>query len=427
MAPPITISPVAEREIYVAREAFQLAGTIPASAGQVFPMKTFKAVDNPDWLKDESWQGNMGGTQGVYQGPLIGGIDMGGDVFNDVLGHLLWNILGDYTVTGTAASPAAVTTLAVAVGGSTLTVASGGASFTAGMSLWLEDAGTPALNEVVTVVSSTATTITTTPFRFAHLTAMPFTNTAAPYTHVFAMLNGSVGAWNGPAQPPTHTFTDRNGVPATGLAAQYAYTCLSELSFTANADKLLAWTAKTVNQTRQIPGSPLAIVNPSAVQPYPSWRGILGVGGPASGGTLVSDIAEYMITLTRQVKPQNALRGSQLPYVIPRGKLTATGKLMIAPAIDESAYLAMIGNTQPQTQLVASNGLSGANLNSVQIDIGLTQYEKADLTDGDELFGYEVPFEAVTTGASFGGVTMTGASGLKGPVKFTLQNAIPTY
>ena len=173
----------------------------------------------------------------------------------------------------------------------------------------------------------------------------------------------------------------------------------------------------------------MTIAAPSSVQPIPSWESVVGVGGVASGGTQVKDIGEYEFTLTRAIKPYFTNQGSQLPYVIARGKQGATGKLTFAPAISEAPLIAMLANTQPQLQFIVSNGLTGANLVSVQVDIGLAAYETADLQDGDELFGYEVPFKCVSTAASITGAqgsSMTGASGGKGNIKITLQNAIPT-
>jgi hypothetical protein len=296
------------------------------------------------------------------------------------------------------------------------------------MQLWLEDAGSPAANEVVTVAGgATATNIPlSTPTRFAHLTAMPFTNTVAPYTHVFALLNGTIGAANGAAQGPTHCITDRQGLTANG-AAQYAYSCVSDIVLTGNADGLLDWTAKVVCQIRQAAASPVGFANVSAVQPFPAWRAVMGVAGPASGGTQVRDFGQFDISLTRALKPYSTLQGSQQPYIIARGKQGATGNLLIMPAIDESAVTGLLANTQPQLQFLASNGLGGASLASVQVDVLLGQYRNANLDDGSELFGYQVPFKAIGTAASSGGITMTGASGGKGVVKVTVINAVPTY
>jgi hypothetical protein len=428
MAPPTTIAPTQEREVYIVKEA--TPGTIPASIGSVVPFLTFKPSDKPMWLDDESFQGSMGDIYGEYQGPLIAGIDFGGNFFGDHgLPEMIYDLLGDYTTIGTAASPASTASAPIAAGASSITVASGGASFTTGMQLWIEDGGSPAANEVVTVTSgSTGTNIPlSTPTRFAHISSTPFTNTTAPYTHIFALLNGSVGAQNGPAQPVTYCLTDRTGLPATDFARQYAYCCVSEVTITGNAEQLLKWSAKIVCQTGQIASSPVGTVNPSAVQTYPSWRSVVGVGGPASSGTLVNDTAEWAFTLTRALKAYNTNQGSQLPYIIARGKQGVTGQLTFSPAISEAPLLALLANTQPQLQVVGSNGLGGANVISLQADVLQAAYQTSDLNDGSELFGYDVPWKAIHTNASAAGVTMTGASGGKGAIKLTIVNGVASY
>jgi hypothetical protein len=429
MAPPVTFGVTAEREIYLVKEA--TPGVVPATVGVPVPLTSFKPSNKPMMLYDESFQGNMGDSYGAYQGPLIGSFDMGGHVVGDHgLGEALYNLFGDYTTTGTAASPASTTNGAVAAGGLALPVASAGTTFTAGMFLWIEDAGTPAANEVVKVgTGSTTTSVVldpSTPLRFAHLTACPFTNTTAPYTHVFALLNGSVGAANGPAQGPTHCLTDRQGISVNG-ADQFAYACFSEVTLTGNAEKLLDWSGKGVCMSRLPAGSAVGMVNVSSVVPYPSWRTVTGIGGPASGGTAVKYIAEHALTFTRAVKAYNTEQGAQTPYIIARGKQSNTGKFTIEPAIDDSSMIAFLGNTQPQLQFVSSNGLTGVNLVSVTADILLGAYDADDIADGSELFGFGVAFKPQHTAASSGGITMTGASGGKGAVKVTLVNAVPTY
>jgi len=429
MAPPVTFGVTAEREVYLIKEA--TPGVVPATVGVPVPLTSFKPSNKPMMLYDESFQGNMGDSYGAYQGPLIGSFDMGGHVVGDHgLGEALYNLLGDYTTTGTTASPAGVSSAPIAAGATSITVASGGASFTAGMFIWIQDAGTPAANEVVKVGSgSTATNVVidpTTPTRFAHLTATPFTNTAAPYTHVFALLNGSTGAANGPAQGPTHCLTDRQGISANG-ADQFAYACFSEVVITGNAEKLLDWSGKGTCMSRQTAVSPVGFANVSPVVPYPSWRTVTGIGGPASGGTAVKYIAEHSVTLTRAVKAYNTEQGAQTPFIIARGKQSNAGKITISPATDDSSMIAFLANTQPQLQFLSSNGLSGANLVSVQVDILLGAYDADEITDGSELFGFDVAFKPQHTAASSGGITMTGASGGKGAVKVTLINAVPTY
>lgn len=426
MAPPTTFGVVAEREIYVVKET--VPGTVPAGApGTPVPITTFKPSDKPMLLDDDSWQGSMGDTFAQIQGPLIASEDIGGNIYGDTFPHFLYNILGDYTAVGTAASPASTTNAAMAAGATAIPVASGGTSFTTGMFLWLEDAGTPAANEIVQVTATgSATSIPITATRFAHLTAMPFTNTTGPYVHTFAVLRGSIGAANGPAQPPTHCLTDVNGLTANG-AAEYAYGCLSELVITGNSEQLMKWTGKLTSETRQIPGSQVSTTNVSNVQAYPGWRSVVGIGGPASGGTQVKDIGEWSVTIGRALKVYNTDDGSQLPYLIARGKQPNTGQMLITPAIDESALIALLANTQPQLQFVASNGLSGTSLVQVQVDIILGSYQTADIDDSTELFGYTVPFKPIHTAASSGGITTTGASGGKGAVKVTVTNNTPIF
>jgi hypothetical protein len=432
MAAPTTIWPVQEREVFIVKEA--TPGTIPGTIGLPVPVTQFKPSDKPMWISDESEQGHMGDMSGVYQGPLIAGIDIGGHVTGDMIGYFLNNLMGDYTVAGTAASPAGVTSAAMAAGATAITVASGGASFTNGMYLWLEDAGSPAANEVVQVTATgSATSIPITGCRFAHLTAMPFTNTAAPYTHSFSLLNGggSYVTANGPGQPVTHTITDRTGIPATGLAAQYAYCCVSEMTFTGNAEKLFDWTGKITCQARQIAASPTYTTNVSTVNPYPAWRSVVGIGGVASGGTQVKDVPEWSVTIGRAMKAYNTAQGAQAPYVIARGKMSVSGKHTIGPATDESALLALLANTQPQLEYIAGNGLTGASLVSTTFDIGLGAYQTADLQDGDVLFGYDVPWKAPATASSFTCTPftgpLTGISGGKSAIKITLVNAVPSY
>lgn len=432
MAPPTTFGVTAEREAYLVKEV--TPGVIPATIGVPVPLTSFKPTNKPVWLPDESFQGSMGDLYGVYQGPLIGAVDVGGHVFGDHgLGESLYNLFGDYTVTNaTTASPASTLSSSVAAGALALPVASGGASFTAGMFVWIQDAGTPAAPEVVKVgTGSTSTSVVidpSTPLRFAHATATPFTNTAAgaSFTHVFALLNGSVGAANGPAQGPTHCWTDRQGIAANG-AEQYAYACASEVMITGNSEKLFDWSAKFVTAARATALSAVGMTNVSSVVPVPSWRTVTGWGGPASGGTLVKTYAEHSLTFSRAVKAYNTEQGSQQPYIIARGKQSNAGKITISPAIDDSALTAMLANTQPQLQFLTSNGLSGANLISLQVDILLAAIETADITDNSELFGFGVDFKVPHTANSSGGITTTGASGGKGAVKVTLINAIPTY
>jgi hypothetical protein len=423
--PPTTFSPVASREIYIVKEA--VPGTIPATIGVPWALTSFKPSDKPTWINDESFQGNMGDIYGVYQGPLIGALDGGGHVFSDTIGYPLYGILGDYTATGSTPTSSTTLTATLAAGATTATVASiTGYSSGSNVQLGVTADGVPEIVTLSAAPSGSTLTFANTPARFGHANGATVAAVSAPFTHVFAVLNGTVGATGAPGQPPTFCVTDRQGIAANG-ANQYAYTCFSELVITGNADKLLDFTFKAMCMSRQTAASPVGYNAVSSELATPSWRTATGIGGPASGGTLVKYIAEHSVTITRAVKAMNTEQGSQAPYVIARGKQGCTGKITIGPAIDDSSLIAMLANAQPQVQYLTSNGLSGSALRSLQVDILQAAYDVDDITDNAELFGYDPGFKAVHTAASSGGITMTGASGGKGAVKVTLVNAVPTY
>jgi len=425
MAPPTTFSPVEGREIWLAREA--TPGTLASTLTFPWALTSFKDSNKPTWIEDESFQGAMGDVYGVYQGPEIASWDAGGHVFSDTIGLPLWGALGDYTATGVAGT-ATTLTAAVTAGATTATVAAiTGMSSGSSIQLGATADGNPEIVTLSAAPSGSTITFANTPARFAHASGKSATVVTAPYTHVFAVLNGLGGVPGGaPGQPPTLSAWHMDGLAANGGNA-YAYSCISELAFTGNADKLLDFTTKATCVVRQSPAAQLAGTVVSSELATPSWRTVVGIGGPASGGTQVKDVGEHVITITRQVKPLNTEQGAQAPYVIARGKQGCTGKITLSPAIDDSALTALLANTQPQLQFLTSNGASGASLRSLQFDILLAAYKTADEQDGAELFGYEIDWTGVHTSESSGGITTTGASGLKGAIKATLVNAVPTY
>jgi hypothetical protein len=235
---------------------------------------------------------------------------------------------------------------------------------------------------------------------------------SAPYSHTFSLLN------SGDGQPVTHTLTDATGIPATGQARQYPYSCVSELTLTWNAEQLCTWEAKAIGWPSVIPATP-PTNTPLNVGPIPSWRGAVGIGGPASAGTLVTDVTEFAITLSREVTAYNTVDGSQAAFVIARGPLDVTGKFTQI-AQNEQRILDLLNNTQPQLQFILSNGGSLGGLVSVQIDMQKVGYRTTKITQGT-VFTYEVEFQAIAN------TTNAGASGGLAPAKVVLQNAVTTY
>lgn len=237
------------------------------------------------------------------------------------------------------------------------------------------------------------------------------TGTAAPFAHKFSLLNSGTG------QPGTLSVTQRYGPEPTHQARVFSGTALSEIGFTYNAEsELLKYTAKATAWASQVPSStPTSTF--TAVKPLPSWQALLGVAGPASGGTLVSNVASGEFNIKRKLKPYFTAANKQSPYVIQRGALSMDFKLKFV-ADGESPLTYMLNNTQPQVQFLLSNGLAGANLVSVQIDL-----QNAAFTEAKPNFGAEA-VEWDVTGRAVLNTTNVGASGGYGPGTVTLQNAI---
>lgn len=239
------------------------------------------------------------------------------------------------------------------------------------------------------------------------------TGTTAPYTNAFSTLNSGQG------QPTSHTFTHFQGTPASTGARQYPGACLSELNLKFNAEtQLLNYDAKGSSWPSVIAAAAPTSA-PSAVTPIASWRAQLGVGGPATGGTLVTTITDGEIDIKRQLSVIFTAENAQTPYQIWRGMVTISGKLNFV-AKDESAYLNMINNSQPQVQLLISNGVTGAGAGSVQIDMQTCAFTAAKYDAGKEYVMYQVTFDAVAN------TTNAGGSGGYSPGKVTVINAIPS-
>jgi hypothetical protein len=408
---PTTIFPVSERFIACNREL--IPATPQSSAGPTIPMTSFQPEDKPVWLTDEAWRASMAGEYDLLQGPIWTETSMAGPVYGDTLGHLLFNILGDLTSTGTATTPNTTLTSAPAVGATTLAVVSG-TSFTVGMKIQI-DTGTNA--EIVTVLSGASTSITlnaSTPVRLVHGNTVAVTNTTnatTTYTNIFSLLNGGNG------QPPSHTFTDRTQIPGSGnnLAVQYAFGCLSQLVLTGNAQNFFAYTANMTSYYHAYPSAPVT-ASISAVRAMPTWHSIVSLAG-----TQVNDITEWQITLTRVVEPIPTADGSQNPFVIARGKFTATANLTFNPALDETSLLYMLNNTQPTLGIVFSNGLTAQNNITYTISAQVDAFDTAKINEGSALFGYD------TTAKLIANTTNVGNSGGYSPIQIQLQNASPGY
>lgn len=237
------------------------------------------------------------------------------------------------------------------------------------------------------------------------------TGASAPFTHKFSLLNTLTG------QGTTHTLTQFYGPEPTHNARQFSGTVFTEFSVTFNAEsEMLMYTAKAISWVSNVAA---ATPTPTftAVKPMPSWQAVLGVGGPATGGTQVLSIYKGAFNFKRAAKPYFTAQNLQSPYIIQRGGVSVDFSLTYVAA-DETALTTMRNNTQPQVQFIVNNGLTLGNAIVAQVDMQQAAFTEAKPNFGSEAIEFDVTGKAVFNS------TNVGTTGGLAPATFTLQNAI---
>ncbi|MFJ8606373.1 hypothetical protein ACIRH0_04165 [Streptomyces sp. NPDC093675] len=415
MPTPTTYAP-AKQFVGVANEVTQ--GTAVAMTATLL-LDSFKAKDQPKFLEDKAWRGAMA-TDSFAQIPGVAtsDLDLGGPVFIDGLGYILRNLMGDLSTTGTSTGTGSTTlSSSAAVGASSISTA---ATIPSGTQIQI---GTGATAEVFTTGTPSGSGPFTIPLTspsgglaFAHASAQTVQPVTGPYTYAWALLNSGTG------QPSSHTLTHMLGPTATSGARQYPGTVFSECGFKWNAESdLFTWDAKaTAWPSVALGAAPTA--NPGSVAPMASWRMAVGIGGPATGGTLIKTVTDGEISLKREINPYFTGNGVQNPYIIQRAGLTVEGKLNFV-ADSESPLLYMLNNTQPSLQLLISNGLAGLNYGAVQFDFAQAAFTEAEADGSKTAVEYGNQFKAVLN------TTNAGGSGSYSPCKVSVTcNVTPgTY
>lgn len=404
----------------IGREPQGSAGTITAPSVTI-PLNTGDPDDKANMLVDKSIRGDMGEDYDELLGTLLADFPLSGNVYLDSIGHLLYNLFGDYTATGSTPGTAWTTSSTVAVGATALPVTTGAVA-AAGTFVQIEAAGSGKPTEVCVVgTGSTSTSIVLAApgTRFSHATAITVTPVTAPFTHTFALLNGGgTAGLPANAQPITHTITHYDGLAAAHGARQYGYWCASAIDFTMNLNNLFQHSTKGTSYIGKDAAS--AVTNSQTdAGAHPTWRFAVGIGGPASGGTLVSNVEQAALSPVRQLVPKYSLANQQDPVGIYRLGLSATGSLTYI-AQDESPLLTYLAGTQQQLQLAMTNGLTGSSEQGITFNFSRAQFEAAQLSDPD-VMAYNVGFRALMN------PTDVGVSGARGPMTVTLINSVPTY
>lgn len=385
-------------------------GTAVAMSATI-PIEKLDFEDKPVWLDDKALRGSMVEVYGKQEGVIKTDFSFSGPVFGDTLGYLLGNLLGDVAYTGGTNVGGSTTSSTTMTAGSTatFTVASG-TGITVGTVLAVGTGGT---QELVTCITGTTgtTVVINRPVAYNHSGATTIQPVNPNFTTAFSTLNSAQG------QPISHTFTHFQGTPSGTGARQFPGACLTEITLKWNAEsQLLTYDAKGMSWPSAIAGATPTSA-PSSVQPIASWRGQLGIAGPASGGTQVKTVTDGEVTLKRTIEPVFTTQNSQNPYILQRGAVASVGKLKFIAA-DESPYLNMINNTQPQFQLVIGNGLTGANLVQVQVDSQNAAFTQAKYDAGKAAIAYDVNYDAIAN------TTNAGISAGYSPAKITLTNAV---
>lgn len=235
------------------------------------------------------------------------------------------------------------------------------------------------------------------------------------YTHVISLLN------SGTAQPPSWTFIDWQGLTATSQARTYAGCAFSELTLKGNPESsLVEWSGKGAGYwSAAFPTAP-PTQTLDTTSPFAAWRVELAFGGTLPGSKNLT-VREWEVTTTRDISVQHTSANTQAPYIIQRGAIVTTGKFFVAKPSTEEFLTYFRANTQPQFQLIVSNGLAAAAAQTLTIDIQAMAFDMVEINRGDEAIGYDVTFEAVAN------TTNAGASGGFSTVKYTVTNAVASY
>jgi hypothetical protein len=367
----------------------------------------------------------------------------GGPNFLDSHGYFFDNVFGDLSTTGTGAANPGTISGTVPVGGTQATLTSAPPSqYSAGASIQI---GTGTTAEVVIVGSTTASSVVTFavsaggeayPLRFAQAGSTIHTVTS-PYTHRWAALNSALG-YGGAygAQPPTHTLTDVTNivntftsasygtVTSTGIGArQYPSAVVKSLDFSGNAEQLLNIKMSGESWLSNLAGTAVTNVTTNS-RPVPNWNStVVLAGNTINSSGLYAGVGNFSIAAARATQVYWIVAGTQTPYIIARGPLTASGQVEFTPSNSEFPLDLMLLNSQAPLSITASNTNIPNSGTPFTITFTMTQAAmiKSKIMRNGQLIGYSNSYESIANS------TDTGGSGGLGPMSITLVNNTPVY
>ena len=231
------------------------------------------------------------------------------------------------------------------------------------------------------------------------------TGASAPFTHTIALKNATaIGA---DAQPTAFTITDFYGANV----AQFPGLQVSDFTLNFSSDGLLEWDAKLTGFPETTPSLPTPAW--TTIIPTPVWIGTVNIGG----GSVVNNISGTL-NMKRPVVPIFGIANTQSPYAIFLGALEVTGTLTFVMEAD-TEMIRYLTDTQP---ILVFNWSQGAGASATQLQFTLTKgdYIAGAVDRSGEFVKIVISFQGL------GNTTDAGASAGYSPIKFVLQNALPS-
>jgi hypothetical protein len=380
-------------------------------------------------------------TLGVEQATLT----FGAPNFLDTQGYWFDNVFGDLSTVGSSLANPATVSGAMAVGATSCTLSAAPPSqYSAGASVQI---GTGTTAEVVIISSTAASNVvnwgtgsSAYPLRFTHPTSTTVQTASSPYTHRWAALNSPLG-YGGQygAQPPTHTMTDVTNlvntftsasygtVPTSTFGArQYPSAVLKSLDFSGNAEQLLGVKCTGDSWQSVIAGTAVTNVTTNS-RPIPNWNSTVVLAGNtiSSSGTYAG-VGNFSVSWKRATQVYWIVAGTQTPYIIARGPLTADGQVDFDPTNSEMPLDLMLLNSQAPLSIQVSNQTPNVIPNSgtpftLTFTMSQAAFTKSKIMRNKSLIGFGNTYESVANAVD------TGGSGGLGPGTLTLINNTAVY
>ena len=416
---------------------------------QPLDQSDYSPEDMPKFHDDKAIRGSM--TDLFYKtlGVESAMFSFGAPNFLDTQGYWFDNVFGDLSTVGSGLANPATVSGTIPVGATNMTLAAAPpSSYTAGATIQIGVAPTA---EVVVIFSTAASNVVNLatgaspggeayPLRFAHA-ASTVQTCGTPFTHKWAALNsplGYGGAYG--AQPPTHTLCDTTNIvnvytnatyggpsPANPYGARlYPSAVIKSLDFSGNAEQLLGVKCGGDSWLSQVAGTAVTNLTTSS-RPIPNWNSTVVIGGNTVSSTnTYAGVGNFTVSWKRATQVYWIVAGTQTPYIISRGPLTADGQVDFDPTNSEMPLDLMLLNSQAPLSIQVSNQTPNVIPNSgapftLTFTMTAAAMTASKVMRNKSLIGYSNTYESVANSTDVGG------SGGLGPGTITLVNNTACY